>query len=70
MPDYGKGVKLTELIAQKRRFRKAESKAKWAAWTRNVRRFIDASPERQELRGFLESKKLPTIIIKDEDLDF
>lgn len=68
MPDYGKGVKLTELIAKKRRFRKAESKAKWAAWTRNVRRFIDASPERRELRGFLESKKLPTIIIKDEDL--
>ncbi|HID62187.1 MAG TPA: AccI family restriction endonuclease [Anaerolineae bacterium] len=68
MPDYGKSVKLTELIAKTRRFRKAESKAKWEAWTRNVRRFIDASPERKELQGFLESKKVPTIIIKDEDL--
>ena len=33
-----------------------------------MQRFIDASPERKELRGFLESRKLPTIIIKDEDL--
>jgi len=53
MPDYGKGVKLTELIAKTRRFRKAESKTEWEAWTRNVRRFTDASPERKELEGFL-----------------
>jgi len=69
MPDYGKGVKLTKLITKTRRFRKAESQAEWEAWTRNMRRFLDASPERKELEGFLESKKVPTIIIKDEDLE-
>ena len=34
----------------------------------DVQRFIGASPERRELKGFLESKKVPTVIIKDEDL--
>lgn len=68
MPHYGQEVKLGELITRKRRFRKPESIARWEHWTTSVRQFISASPERKELKGFLESKKVPTIIIKDEDL--
>jgi hypothetical protein len=68
MPDYGKEVKLAELITKARRFRKPESIERWERWTRDVQRFISASPERGELKGYLESKKVPTIIIKDEDM--
>jgi hypothetical protein len=68
MPDYGKEVRLAELITKTRRFRKPESIARWERWTKGVWQFINASPERKELKGFLESKKVPTIIIKDEDL--
>jgi len=68
MPDYGKGVKLAELITKTRPFRKAESIERWQRWTEDVRRFISVSSKRSELRGFLETKKVPTIIVKDEDL--
>jgi hypothetical protein len=68
MPDYGKGEKLSDLVTKKRRFRKPESIERWERWTKDVQRFISASPKRGELEGFLESKKLPTVIIKDEDL--
>ncbi|HID63668.1 MAG TPA: AccI family restriction endonuclease [Anaerolineae bacterium] len=69
MPDYGKGVPLTELITRKRRFRKAESMARWEAWTERVRRFCAQSEARKQLKGFLERAKVPTVIIKDEDLE-
>jgi hypothetical protein len=68
MPDYGQEVKLSELVTLKRRFRKPESIERWKRWTKDVRQFISASPEREDLKGFLESKKVPTVIIKDEDL--
>jgi hypothetical protein len=68
MPDYGKEVKLAELITKTRRFKKPESIERWEHWTGSVRQFLNASPERSELKGFLESKKIPNIIIKDEDL--
>lgn len=68
MPDYDQEVRLSELIAKKRRFRKPESIERWEHWTRSVQQFINAAPKRGELKGFLESKKVPTIIIKDEDL--
>lgn len=68
MPDYGKEARLSELIAKKRRFRKPESIARWERWTKNVRGFISAFPDCSELKSFLGSKKVPTIIIKDEDL--
>jgi len=69
MPDYGKGIPLTELITRKRRFRKPESIARWEAWTKSVQRFCAQSEARKRLKGFLESAKVPTIIIKDEDLE-
>jgi hypothetical protein len=68
MPNYGKGVLLTNLITKKRRFRKPESIARWEAWTESVRRYCAQSEERRQLQGFLESAKVPTVIIKDEDL--
>jgi len=68
MPDYGKGVALTELITRRRRFRKPEKIARWEAWTRNVQRFCAQSEARGRLKGFLETAKVPTVIIKDEDL--
>lgn len=68
MPDYGKGVPLTKLITRKRRFRKPESIARWKAWTENVRRFCAPSEARRHLKGFLESAKVPTVILKDEDV--
>ncbi len=69
MPDYGQGVKLTELITRKRRFRKPESIARWKNWTESVRCFCAQSEARRHLKGFLETAKVPTIIIKDEDLE-
>jgi hypothetical protein len=69
MPNYGRGVELTELIAKKRRFRKPESIARWENWTENVRRFCAQSETRGCLKGFLETAKVPTVIIKDEDLE-
>jgi hypothetical protein len=68
MPNYGKGVPLTKLITRKRRFRKPESIARWEAWTENVRRFCAPSEARRHLKGFLESAKVPTVILKDEDV--
>lgn len=68
MPNYGKGVPLTKLITRKRRFRKPESIARWEAWTENVRRFCAPSEARKHLKGFLESAKVPTVILKDEDV--
>jgi hypothetical protein len=68
MPDYGKGVALTELITKPRRFRKPEKIKRWEAWTENVQRFCSQSEARKRLKGFLETAKVPTIIIKDEDL--
>lgn len=68
MPDYGQGVELTELITKKRRFRKHESIAWWEKWTESVRRFCAKSEARRHLKGFLETAKVPTVIIKDEDL--
>jgi hypothetical protein len=69
MPDYGQSVELTKLITKKRRFRKPESIARWEKWTENVRRFCAQSEARRRLQGFLEKAKVPTIIIKDEDLE-
>jgi hypothetical protein len=69
MPNYGQGVELTELITRKRRFRKPESMARWESWIENVRRFCAQSEARERLRGFLETAKVPTVIIKDEDLE-
>jgi hypothetical protein len=68
MPDYGKGVALTELIAKRRRFRKPEKIARWETWTKNVQQFCGQSEARKQLKSFLETAKVPTIIIKDEDL--
>jgi len=68
MPDYGKGIPLIELIAKKRRFQRAESMARWEAWTENVRRFYARSEARRHLKGFLKTATVPTVIIKDEDL--
>jgi hypothetical protein len=68
MPDYGKGVPLTELIARKRRFRRPESITRWEAWTTSVRHFCAQSEARRNSKGFLESAKVPTVIIKDEDV--
>jgi len=68
MPDYDKGIPLTELITRKRRFRKPESITRWEAWAENVRRYCAQSEARSHLKGFLESAKVPTVIIKDEDL--
>ena len=68
MPDYGKGVALTELIAKPRRFRKPEKIAQWETWTKNVQRFCSQSEARKRLKGFLETAKVPTVIIKQEDL--
>jgi hypothetical protein len=69
MPDYGRGVELTELISRERRFRKPESIARWKRWKESVRRFCVQSETRGRLKGFLETAKVPTIIIKDEDLE-
>ena len=69
MPNYGQGVELTELIARKRRFRKPESIARWEQWTENVQRFCAQSEARGRLKGFLETAKVPTVILKDEDLE-
>jgi hypothetical protein len=68
MPDYGQEVELTELITKKRRFRKPESMARWENWTESVRCFCAQSEAHRHLKGFLESAKVPTVIIKDEDL--
>lgn len=68
MPDYGKGVALTDLITRSRRFRKPERMAQWKTWTKNVRRFCSQSEARKRLKGFLETAKVPTVIIKQEDL--
>lgn len=69
MPEYGKGTILLELITKRRRFRKPESKARWEAWVESVRRFCEQSEGRKHLQGFLESAKVPTVIVKEEDLD-
>lgn len=69
MPNYGQGVEFTELITKKRRFRKPESIARWERWTENVRRFCVQSEAHGRLKGFLETAKVPTVIIKDEDLE-
>lgn len=68
MPDYGQDVKLIELITKKRRFRKPESIAWWEKWTESVRRFCAQSEAHRHLKGFLETAKVPTVIMKDEDL--
>ena len=66
------GVEMTSehslLITKKRRFRKPESIARWENWTESVRRFCAQSEAHRHLKGFLESAKVPTVIIKDEDL--
>lgn len=68
MPDYGKGIPLIELINKPRRFKKPERIEQWETWKRNVRQFCNQSEQRKYLRGFLETAKVPTIIIKEEDL--
>ena len=68
MPDYGKGVALIELAAKPRRFRKPESIARWETWVENVQQFCRQSETRERLKGFLETARVPTVIIKDEDL--
>jgi hypothetical protein len=68
MPDYGKGIALTELITKSRRFKKPEKIAQWEVWTKNVQRFCGRSEARKRLKGFLETATAPTVIIKDEDL--
>lgn len=68
MPDYGRGIALTELIARPRRFRKPDKAERWGTWTKNVQQFCSKSEGRRRLKGFLETAKVPTIIIKDEDL--
>lgn len=68
MPDYGKGVALIELMTKPRRFRKPEKIAQWETWTKNVQRFCSQSEARRHLKGFLETSKVPTVIIKHEDL--
>jgi len=68
MPDYGKGVALIELAVKPRRFRKPEKIARWETWVENVQRFCSQSEARERLKGFLETAKVPTVIIKDEDL--
>lgn len=68
MPDYGKGVALIELAAKPRRFRKPKKIAQWEMWTKNAQRFCGQSEARRRLKGFLETAKVPTVIIKDEDL--
>jgi hypothetical protein len=69
MPGYGQGVELAELIARERRFRKPESIARWEQWQESVRQFCAQSETRGRLRGFLETAKVPTVIIKNEDLE-
>ena len=69
MPDYGKGIPLVELIAKRRRFRKPEKIERWEAWIKNVRRFCERSEERKRLMGFMETAKVPTVIIKGEDIE-
>lgn len=69
MPDYGQGIGLVELIGKKRRFRKPESIARWENWTKSVRCFCAQSETRKHLKGFLETAKVPTVIVKDEDLE-
>jgi len=59
---------LMRLSAKERRFRGAENRARWEVWTESVRHFCAQSEARQHLKGFLESAKVPTVIIKDEDL--
>ncbi len=68
MPDYGKGIALVELVARPRRFRKPEKIARWEMWSKNVRLFCSQSEARRRLKGFLETAKVPTVIIKEEDL--
>lgn len=68
MPDYGKSVALIDLTAAPRRFKKPEKIAQWETWTKNVQRFCGRSEARRHLKGFLETAKVPTVIIKDEDL--
>ncbi|MFQ5853127.1 MAG: AccI family restriction endonuclease [Candidatus Binatia bacterium] len=69
MPHYGQSVELTKLVTKKRRFRKPESIARWENWTESVRRFCAQSEAHRRLKGFLETAKVPTVIIKDEDLE-
>ncbi len=69
MPDYGKGVDLCQLISKSRCFKKPEKITQWETWTKNVQRFCGRSEERWHLKGFLETAKVPTVIIKDEDLE-
>jgi len=68
MPHYGKAVTLKELVENPRRFRKPETKKAWEEWTENVREFCGDSEERWRLRGFTKSAKVPTVIVKEEDL--
>jgi len=69
MPNYGQDVELTELITKKRRLRKPESIARWENWTESVRRFCAQSEAHRRLKGFLETATVPTVIMKDEDLE-
>jgi hypothetical protein len=68
MPDYGRGTTLIELIEKRRRFRKPDKIAQWETWTKDVQRFCSQSEGRRRVKGFLETAKVPTVIIKDEDL--
>jgi hypothetical protein len=68
MPNYGQDVALIELIEKRRRFRKPDKTAQWETWTKDVQRFCSQSEARRRLKGFLETAKVPTVIIKDEDL--
>lgn len=68
MPDYGRGVALTELITKRRRFKQPKKKAKWVTWVKNVENYCARAEARKHLKGFLETAKVPTVILKDEDL--
>jgi hypothetical protein len=68
MPDYGKGITLVELTNKRRRFKKPERQAEWKAWINNLQRFCAQSESHRHLKGFLEASKMPTVIIKEEDL--
>jgi len=69
MPDYDKGIPLMELISRRRRFRNPERARRWETWKENVARFVARSEKHKDLKGFLEGAKVPTLIVKEEDIE-
>jgi len=41
----------------------------WEKWKANVREFCSRSEACKGLKGFLETAKVPTVIIKEEDVE-